>query len=436
MSAVLDTVSEPAKPAKPAMVVAPRWEPETEKPPGLWIERVPENDLGALMGKAWRNSITGKVHLKDYGFFPDFSVVDLWTSGSLCGSADQLSKNPYLFRPVPLLIRTWIYHCIFRLGRVLSVTGADEDGMIKYVLSQSVIDAPVSGGRWSPITFHAPLLIFLCITGDLLLILGATFVLVMILAIGWHFNTPELYRWTRAATLPFRLALLALLILRMQQDEMTGASKAGSLFGFLIGCACVCLEILIGDLSALASVRLHCSYTVLRSLPNRVFICQRVGAAGSERLSTTSPPVDQKITGIGEWQVNMALIADVKGLIVELRPMGKVEWAALFEELLASNEPSELCYRFIGLDLYSPSAATVDALNATLQEQHIIAAKNKQRLEWWSEEQHEKQQVAPAPPIKSPSARSTGGGKKQQSMTRQPPPPRHPGAGRIVVEEA
>lgn len=351
-------------------------EEKPKKPEGIRLERLSDKDIGALMGKAWRNPITGQVHLKDFGIFPDFSVADLWTRQYLFGTAEQLAKDPYLFRPVPFPMRTWIYHYMFRMGRVLSVTGADEDGMIRHVLKLPVIDLPVRGGCWSPLMCYVPLVLMVCLTSDLALVVGGIIVVVLTLFIHWFLNTPDLYRIARLASVPIRIAFLVWLIMRVQANQATGTGEALAIVGFVLGFVTCLGEFGLGDGGALKSYRLHCSYEVLRALPNRIFICRRIGAAGSEQANRDIPPVNECVTGMGAWQLNYALIADVKGLIVELKPMSQNDWTEVYEERHIRG------HRFIGLDIYNPSAPTVDALDANFEEQQLLIARNKMRQEW------------------------------------------------------
>jgi len=337
----------------------------------LDLKRCKEKSTGALMGKAYRNPITGEVQIKNYGSIQDFCVADLWTRRHVTGDTDQLLEDPYLFRPIPMTTRTWISHHWFRDGKVFD--NMDEDAMIRHVLSLHCIDAAVSGGRWAPIMLYVPMILFLSIAADLAAAVAAIVNLTLILFLQWIFNTPELYRWARPVTLFQRLVLLIYLIGRMGVKSGEEGAGATVTVGFVIALMICVLEILLGDGSAVSAYRLHCSYEVLRPLPNRIFVCRRKGAAHSEETVGRSEPVCEKITGIGYWEEDMALIADVKGLIVELRPMSRKDWDLIWAE---KRDKEDVIHRFIGLDVYSPGAATIDALKLAIEEQQQLIAKN------------------------------------------------------------
>merc|ERR1719486_994836 len=94
---------------------ASTWIPEDEaltKPEetygigNLEVTRCSGKSLSGLMGKCWRNCVTGQVEIKRLGKFPDFCVADLWTRPHIRGTCEQLAMDPYLFRPIPLNMRT------------------------------------------------------------------------------------------------------------------------------------------------------------------------------------------------------------------------------------------------------------------------------------------------------------------------------------------
>jgi len=151
------------------------------------------------------------------------------------------------------------------------------------------------------------------------------------------------------------------------------------MLGFVVALMFGFAEIILGDGSALCAYRLHCSYEVIRPLPNRIFVCRRLGAAHSGEVLGKSLPVNEKITGMGSWQKDYVLIADVKGLIVELRPMSMQDWKLVFTE---KQMDMSVVHRYIGLDVYSPGAATIDALSAAIDEQQMLQQKSQQRREW------------------------------------------------------
>lgn len=340
------------------------------------VQRVDEKDLGALMGKAYRHCVTGKVEIKGTGKVSDYCVADLWTRDDINGTVEAMSHDPYIFKPVPFPIRTWIYHAIFRSGMV-TTDDADgsEDAIIRSVLNAFCIDVGgLSDGQWAPIMLYVPMILLLSFGADVGSTMISSVVLAISIAIQWLMNTPRFYRFTRLATFPFRIVLLILLIQGMQAKSQKETSSGMTTAGFVIAILLCVLEILVGDGQTLASYRLHCYYEVIKPLPNRLFVCRRHGAAHSSEIFGEFTPVSEKVSGIGGWQRDFALIADMKGLIVELKPMSKADWNLIFSEKQTHNN---MIHRYMGLDIFSPGAATVDALNAAIDEQQMMMAKKK-----------------------------------------------------------
>jgi len=335
--------------------------------PVIDVERCRDKEMDSLMGKAFRNPLTGEVSLKDYGNFPDFVVADLWTRKKLSGEIGALTKDPYLLRVIPLQTRTWIYHHNFRGGRALSQSGGEEDAMIRSVLAMPCIDADVAGGRWSSVMFYAPMLIVMSLAKDVTAVVGGIVTIWLTLCLTCWMNTPEHYRLTRLATWPLRAAFLLWTIWRM------GAAKNGTAItavGFIFALIFTVLEMCFGDCGALSAYRMHCSYEVLRQLPNRVFICCRQGAAHSQEIFGERLPPDEKITGIAcdAWRSDFALIADVKGLVVELKPVLQEDWNEAYQD--KDRNGTEI--RYIGLDVFAPGTATIHALLRQMAEQHEV----------------------------------------------------------------
>lgn len=348
----------------------------------LEIQRITDRGIGALMGKSWRNPITGKVQIKATGSFQDFCVADLWTRYGLYGTTTQLTMDPYLFLPVPMTMRTWIYHHLFRVNHVLN--GSDENGMISYVLGMHCIDDQAkAGGRWSPILLHAPMVFILSLAADISATIVAILMVALNLSILRLLNTPRYYRITRIVTFPLRVVFIFWLLQRMSAKGASENSSMMTTLGFIVAIFFCVAEIIAGDIGSLIAYRLHCSYEVIKVLPNRIFICRRHGAAHSQDTESRLQ-INEKITGMGYWQDDLALIADVKGLIVELQPMSIKDWETVF---LEKQMDDNMVHRFIGLDVYSPGAATIDALSAALEENKMLADKN-QKQQQFNKEMH------------------------------------------------
>eukprot|EP00438_Fugacium_kawagutii_P004012 Skav222472 [mRNA] locus=scaffold242:37632:46709:+ [translate_table: standard] len=68
---------------------------------------------GVLMGKCRRSPMTGEITMEKPTSFPNFQVVDLAGREFLPRSRHTLEEDKYLFKPVPLMYRTWLYQRFF-----------------------------------------------------------------------------------------------------------------------------------------------------------------------------------------------------------------------------------------------------------------------------------------------------------------------------------
>lgn len=106
---------------------------------------------------------------------------------------------------------------------------------------------------------------------------------------------------------------------------------------------------------------LHCHYEILRIYPNRVVLCRRVG--GSYETARLSKPAHQDVTGIGNWEQTFILIADIHGILYELRPVTIKDWKALWESHRAKEDDEEDSRPvFVGLDVFWEEEPTANDL--------------------------------------------------------------------------
>merc|ERR1740121_925459 len=126
-----------------------------------------------------------------------------------------------------------------------------------------------------------------------------------------------------------------------------------------------------GDMRILTSYRLHCNYEILRLFPNRVALCRRLGGsygAGYQK------PVHQDVTGIGNWEGTFILIADIHGILYELRPVTPQEWKLLWEmhrfEDEDEDEDEGTNPIFVGVDIFWDEESTARELKDLLDLQN------------------------------------------------------------------
>lgn len=325
-----------------------------------------------LMGKCKRSAVTGEVWLRSKVDFPDYSIVDLYTRYYLVGNLHSFSADQYLFRPVPLLYRTWMYHVFNRRQQTLQ--SSRDYGMLVQVLEQRCIDAPVSAGRWSPVMCHGPMVLVLAFAGDLSLALVGAFYFVTMFYIGVVSNNPEWYRYTRVLSAPMRLAFLALIFWRFGSSE----ANALAVLSYIVVSALYLMDFIVGDVSAILNFRHHCHYEIIKTLPNRVVVCKRHGAAHYEDSFGSRGSVPEVVSGMGDWGNSYMLIADLHGILTELRPMGTQDWKTIWEE---RDRNVHVEHKFVGLDVYCDEIPTKEALDAAGEEQERLANLKKSELQ-------------------------------------------------------
>lgn len=333
----------------------------------LTFHRAESQDANTFMGTARRSAITGVVHLLADGVWPSFDVADLWTRGDITGNLRQFEAEQHLFLPIPMAYRSWIYHDLYLQKKVL--LGKDkEHAMVTAALSARCIDVHnISAGRWSPLMCYGPMVLLTCLTGDMFTVIPGVLT-VMVLYIGSQAtNKPGYYRYARLMVLPFRIAFLVVMIMRMMQASFV------SIFGFVAALVLILVDFIAGDLQSLMWYRLNCSYEIIKILPNRVFICRRNGASHQEECFGARGRVAESITGLGAWQRSFYIIADIHGVLTELRPVKRETWHQIYDEQCATARPLS----FGALDVLSEDYPAINSFGARYKERQAIIEKFK-----------------------------------------------------------
>eukprot|EP00435_Cladocopium_sp_Y103_P021897 s2539_g5.t1 len=302
----------------------------------------------SFIGKVFRDPMSAKVKLVYDGHNRyDFHAVDLWTRPTVEGSIEKLKKDRYLFKPIPMLYRTWMYHESYRHHKNIDATSEDA-GVIREILNFMCIDADLSAGRWSPLVALLPASFCCALTCDELSVGGAVVLTWIMQRAGMMLNSPERYKELRFWLLLPRLTWMAFVIWRAVSwiPDAVPLNIIG-LIGTLIFCL---LDLFYGDKETFAKYRLSCSYEILKTLPNRVFVCRRVGAADLETLFGARGHVHQNITGIGAWAREMVVIAEIMGCIFELRPFSQKDWNLLIQQSRGDDNARLSVW---GLDCYN-----------------------------------------------------------------------------------
>lgn len=298
-------------------------------PEKLHYERQHVPGVSSMMGRMRRSPITGQVVLQATRSFPNFALVDLWKRPGLPTELYKLKEDPFLFKPVALGLRTWIYH--FQYLNNEFVEGG-EDSMLRTALDQTCLDAPVQAGRWSSLASCMPFFTAVGLTGDFEFVIIALFLVIILYNAAVLCNRPQLCVYERMFTFPLRVAFLIMTVRAFKTTNYV------AIVGFLVILAAGLLDF-CSDFSALMNLRLRSTYKVLKVLPGRVFICTRLGPPGSEACPGVQKPVPEVVAGFVPWEKHNAVLAEIGGLIIELVPMTKKDWKIAREASLASEKP-------------------------------------------------------------------------------------------------
>eukprot|EP00439_Symbiodinium_sp_Y106_P042535 s2907_g5.t1 len=260
------------------------------------IEKVKCRRVGTSMGLSHffggttRNSVTGRIVMKEDRYLPGFLLVDIFGRRRL---------DHYIFRPYVMANRTWIYHKFAKDPSKLATVNAKDsmNGMIKKILELQCVDVDINSGRHSPLMLHP---------GRSRALNGPC----LRLPAG---DQKEKYNWVRLWLLPLRLVAATGIVLRTMELTQFVSVVVFSALSLLT----LVVDFVFGDMFMLWSYRFECSYKVLDELPDRVISTEVTGSA---------------------WDPRYSLIADIRGLLCELRRPRLEELQELIETFQESQE--------------------------------------------------------------------------------------------------
>lgn len=265
-------------------------------------------------------------------------------------------EDKFLFKTYPLLYRTWIYHSLIRESKVLE--GAhDENQMMNYVFSQFCIDGPIMGGRASPLPYFVPLAIGTCLTGNVFLVVLTVVVIAILLFVARSANKPEHYRKARAWTSPLRVGYFGVVVAVLDFSHFL------ALVGFVVTLGALVADFITGDMASLYYYRMHCTYDVIKSLPGRLSVCFRHGAAEWEHFFGHRGCVDECISSFGAWGKCHHLIVDIGDMLMELRPLNREDWEGIRDQYYFQG----LGIPYVALDVFDMDelASTAASMSST-----------------------------------------------------------------------
>lgn len=317
------------------------------------LERLKVYDVNGLLGRVHRSPITGKVYVKEVESWRDFHLIDLWTRPKIVGLPQNHCRDVSLYRPQPLNMRTWVYHCKFRKAKESNQMATPAEVHLFEALSARVCDIEVADGLWSPAMIYAPLFPFSLLSGDFTVFYFAGFIFFASLLISLFCNSSRHVAHERAILFPARLIFLVVTLTKIQGEAL-------QLLGYVVIILACLFDHIRGDLQVFASMRYRCSYEIIKSLPNQVFVCWRIGDH-SQFVGRKHTLLDEHVTGLKDPGDNsLCLIANVQGLLVELLPVSKEDEEIFKDEHgFRSSDAASGNLLYYGVDMFHDTRKTL-----------------------------------------------------------------------------
>merc|ERR1719454_732988 len=130
-------------------------------------------------------------------------------------------------------------------------------------------------------------------------------------------------------------------------------------------------DFIVGDGMLLFEWGSKSHYKVIRCLPNRVFIVRKLGASFVPDPEA-GRAIHQAVTGVNFFD-GLAIIAEVRGMVIQLKPMDKEDWVLACDEMAKERRPLS----FVGLDIFNHEKRDVDQLDRW---QEAESSSEKQKL--------------------------------------------------------
>lgn len=319
------------------------------------LERIKIFDINGLVGKSHRSPVTGEVYLKEIESWRDFTLLDLWKRDKIMGTPEDHCNDPHLYLVRTLNMRTWIYHSKFRSALAKYQIGTGGESFLWEAIAERCVDVNINTGLWSPTMVYAPLVPFTLLADDNTVFFFALFCLFQSMIISVFSNNHTFYFYSRPIMLPARFVFLVLTLTRI-----TGGSI--QLIGYLGTLGAILYDLIKGDLAQAGSMGYHCNYEVLRTLPNQVFVCQRIGNQTTKtNEGPARRPLPENLTGIKDnGGGSLCLIANVQGLLMELIPVDEQDAESFKEEHLRRGADRTIGpMRYLGLDILSKEVRSI-----------------------------------------------------------------------------
>lgn len=302
--------------------------------PNLLLLRKIQIPSEHFLDKVHRNFLTGAIVFEGVDPRADCEFVDLHARNSIEGTPEQLCEDESLMVPISLVWRTWVYHSIFEHEHSVdslvklwnagqkSIRAMDEIRINTIELRMTDL-SPRYLGQYSPALACIVSFVLSCFTVDKVAFALCALLVIITTRLAIFTNLPHRRRYNRPMSFILRLGMIAWLASlgtssAVEDGLPVTASPLPGIIRLVSGVV-LALDLIFGDIVEPLVTRVRArSFRVVEALPNRVFICEMHGLANAHTYSET-------ILGLERYRqqsegVKFAVIADIQGLLVELRP--------------------------------------------------------------------------------------------------------------------
>jgi hypothetical protein len=290
-----------------------------------------------FLDKIHRNFLSGVIVAEGVRLNHDFDFVDLQDRPSLEGTPQSILEDEFLFRAIPLPLRTWFYHSTFedensidamvRLWNegqkpIRTISDVRED-----ILNASIVEGSTwKKGRYSPGIACIIACMTCCFSIDKNAFAVLSCLLVVCVSIAKRTNNARLVNRERLYSLLFRVGTI-IWIWTMgtsppidRVKPITTSSIPGT---FRLCCGAILfIDVILGDIWYLFRRRTSGSrYKVRLSLEGRVFVCEALGSLWHQTTTLSSAVIGTELFEEQSAGRPFVLIADIDGILVYLKPL-------------------------------------------------------------------------------------------------------------------
>jgi hypothetical protein len=311
------------------------WQQISREPPEQFGIYPTKLMMSVFQGRCRRSFITGRITFGEEQPLTadtDIALIDLYrrkTKNTVTGEAGMteyqtdlylLERDKYMFKPVPLVYRTWTADGNFKELCKEDARLTHTDVAIK-ALQTRVNDSSDTFAQQSCVKIWALFLFPAQFLGSLSMVLTILALFPTLSVLGYLMNNPRQYKYERLVSSPFRYYVVAYVVqLAATLGTMLSQQEYMRCLGTVVGLCLLIMDVLV-DLAAILSFYTDTKYKVVEQLGHGVMLCQRDGGSitgkdSHSRLRQLAPSIKDPL-----------IIILLEGLLCELKPVEPSEWS-------------------------------------------------------------------------------------------------------------